>query len=125
MRTRSRKRRSAPEWGDDDALIDRFFAEDEGQRSAAPAVDRKVKQLCIGAVVATRRLLYPAAVGGDIGCGMAALRFDVAAEALAGARAAARVLAGLHATIPRERRRRADLPPWPPGLDPGEAPSVS
>ncbi len=32
--------------------------------------------VCVGTVVATRRLLYPAAVGGDIGCGMAAIRLQ-------------------------------------------------
>lgn len=39
-----------------------------------PAVD--------GVAVATDSLVYPAAVGGDIGCGMAAARFDVPAAAV-------------------------------------------
>ena len=29
--------------------------------------------VCVGAVVVTSELIYPAAVGGDIGCGMAAV----------------------------------------------------
>jgi tRNA-splicing ligase RtcB len=33
--------------------------------------------VCIGVVVATSRLIYPQAVGGDIGCGMLAVAFDV------------------------------------------------
>jgi tRNA-splicing ligase RtcB len=74
--------------------------------------------VCIGTVVATRRLLYPAAVGGDIGCGVAALRFDAASEALADSRAAAKVLAGLYAAVPCDRHRRADLPEWPSDVDP-------
>ena len=32
------------------------------------------KQVCVGLVVASRREIYPAAVGSDIGCGMAAIR---------------------------------------------------
>ena len=34
------------------------------------------KDVCVGAVVATRTLIYPAAVGSDIGCGMAAVAID-------------------------------------------------
>ena len=76
-------------------------------------------EVCVGTVVATRRLLYPAAIGSDLGCGVAAVRFDVAAADL-DAGAAARVLAGLYAAVPRNRHRRADLPPWPEGLDPDQ-----
>jgi tRNA-splicing ligase RtcB (3'-phosphate/5'-hydroxy nucleic acid ligase) len=32
--------------------------------------------VCIGCVIATEKLIYPAATGGDIGCGMLAQRFD-------------------------------------------------
>ena len=71
-------------------------------------------EVCVGTVVATRRLIYPAAVGGDLGCGVAALRFAVAADDVLGdARAAARALAGLYRAVPRDRQRRAALPPWP------------
>jgi tRNA-splicing ligase RtcB len=66
------------------------------------------EDVCVGAVVATRATLYPAAVGGDIGCGMHAVGFDVAASAL-DARAAAHVLAGLYAQVPRDRHPRRDL----------------
>src|SRR5579872_782069 len=50
--------------------------------------------VCTGAVVATRRRLYPHAVGSDLGCGMAALRFECDAAVLAEEWAAARLLAG-------------------------------
>ena len=39
-------------------------------------------EVCVGVALATEGLVYPAAVGGDIGCGMAAARFDVPAEAI-------------------------------------------
>jgi len=62
--------------------------------------------VCIGVVVATSRLIYPQAVGGDIGCGMFAVRFDVEASALDNPRVAGRVLAALGRTVPARRRNR-------------------
>src|SRR5690349_19526476 len=56
--------------------------------------------VCVGTVVATRTMLLPAAVGGDIGCGMAAVACDVEAAVLADARTAAAVLVGLQRAIP-------------------------
>ena len=46
------------------------------------------EHVCVGAIVATNKLIYPAAVGGDIGCGMAAVAFDVEAAAIDNERAA-------------------------------------
>ncbi len=66
--------------------------------------------VCIGAVVATTRLLYPAAIGGDIGCGMAAVRFEVGAELLKSEQSAARLLAGLYGRIPTNRHSAATMP---------------
>lgn len=37
---------------------------------------------CVGTVLATRNLIYPSAVGGDIGCGMLAAAFDAQADAI-------------------------------------------
>jgi hypothetical protein len=38
--------------------------------------------VCVGVIVAASHLIYPQAVGGDIGCGMLAVGFDVEATAL-------------------------------------------
>src|SRR5215470_15375130 len=38
--------------------------------------------VCIGVVVATSRLIYPQAVGGDIGCGILAVGLDIDASCL-------------------------------------------
>ena len=74
--------------------------------------------VCIGVVVATSRLIYPQAVGGDIGCGMLAVGFDVDAPALENPGIAGRILAGLgHAVPARRRNRRAAVTP-PPDLEP-------
>jgi tRNA-splicing ligase RtcB len=68
--------------------------------------------VCIGVVVATSHLIYPQAVGGDIGCGMLAVGFDVEATALKDPEIAGRVLAGLGRAVPaRRRNRRAAITP--------------
>ena len=41
------------------------------------------EEVCTGTVIATKRLLYPHAVGNDIGCGMAAVRLQGEAACLA------------------------------------------
>jgi len=38
--------------------------------------------VCIGVAIGTRHLIYPQAVGGDIGCGVLAVPFDVSADRL-------------------------------------------
>src|SRR5437773_6322416 len=49
--------------------------------------------VCIGVVVATSSLIYPQAVGGDIGCGMLAVGLDLETAALENPRVAGQVLA--------------------------------
>ena len=73
--------------------------------------------VCVGLVVATTHVLYPAAVGGDIGCGMAALRFDCGADALADREVAARILGGLGRVVPTRRQDRAAAPALPDDLE--------
>lgn len=70
--------------------------------------------VCVGTVLATNRLIYPAAVGSDIGCGMAAVVFGAEADVLASDEAARTVLAGLNDVVPvlrhHGRRGAASLP---------------
>ncbi len=73
------------------------------------------EDVCVGTVVATATLLLPAAVGGDIGCGMAAVAFDGEAAALDDPRAAAAVLAGLARAVPA-MRQSGPRPALPPAL---------
>jgi len=65
--------------------------------------------VCIGVVVATSHLLYPQAVGGDIGCGVLAVALDADAASLADAKIAGRVLAELGQGVPARRRNRRAL----------------
>jgi tRNA-splicing ligase RtcB len=68
--------------------------------------------VCIGVVVATSRLIYPQTVGGDIGCGILAVGFDIDASALDSPEIAGQVLAGLGRAVPaRRRNRRAVITP--------------
>ena len=62
--------------------------------------------VCIGVVVATSSLIYPQAVGGDIGCGMLAVGLDLEATALDIPRIAGQVLADLGWAVPTRRRNR-------------------
>lgn len=75
-------------------------------------------EVCVGTVIATRNTLIPAAVGGDIGCGMAALAVDAPAALLADESAAAAVLAGLQRAIPALRHPGGPAQhPLPTALD--------
>jgi tRNA-splicing ligase RtcB len=65
--------------------------------------------VCIGVAVATSHLIYPQAVGGDIGCGMLAVALDADASALRNPKVAGQLLAELGRTIPARRRNRNAL----------------
>ncbi len=68
--------------------------------------------ICVGTVAATADLIYPQAVGGDIGCGMLAVALDIAADRLEDPRTAAEALAGIGKAVPSTRRhRRAAIDP--------------
>ncbi len=69
--------------------------------------------VCIGVVIATSHLIYPQAVGGDIGCGMLAVALDRESAALDDPKVAGQVLAGLGIAVPARRRNRSALVPQP------------
>ncbi len=61
------------------------------------------QDVCIGVALATRQLVYPAAVGGDIGCGMATVAVDARASDLDDERHANHVLKALHTFVPTNK----------------------
>lgn len=73
--------------------------------------------ICVGVVLATSRLIYPQAVGGDIGCGMLAVATTSTAPRLSDPRAAGQILAGLAKAIPSRRRNRRAVIAQPQDLD--------
>lgn len=84
------------------------FAEDVRHIAVMPDVHLS-GDVCVGLVVATSRLIYPAAVGGDIGCGMAAIPFKSEAAVLENASAAEALLKELRARIPTIRHPRKTM----------------
>ena len=72
--------------------------------------------VCIGTVLATTRLLYPAAIGGDVGCGVATIRCGGPAAALDAPGLADAILEDLAVAVPIARHRR----PVPLPLDPAD-----
>jgi tRNA-splicing ligase RtcB (3'-phosphate/5'-hydroxy nucleic acid ligase) len=84
-------------------------ADDVRQIAIMPDV-HLANEVCVGVAMATRRLIYPAAVGSDIGCGMAAIGFDAEANLLASENDAGRVLAGLYRLIPSIKLARESVP---------------
>ena len=62
--------------------------------------------VCIGTVMASSYLVYPAVVGGDIGCGILAIGIDATADRLAAPQDAARLLSALYETVPQNRHRQ-------------------
>ena len=87
--------------------VDRLRRSEDVQHVALMPDVHLSRDVCIGAVVATNDLVYPSAVGGDIGCGMAALAFDAEATAIDNQRAAAGILQGLYEQVPANKHRQA------------------
>jgi tRNA-splicing ligase RtcB len=91
------------------STIDRVCrAEDVVHVAVMPDV-HLANDVCVGTVMATNCLVYPAAVGGDIGCGMLATAFDAEARLLRDAKNAGDVLRNLGESIPIHRRHRSRL----------------
>jgi tRNA-splicing ligase RtcB len=99
--------------------IDRLRrADDVAHLSVMPDV-HPGEQACVGVAMATRRLVYPMAIGGDIGCGLTAAAVHVSSQALRDARTAERVLDQLRRSVPILRHnRRVVEAQLPESLDP-------
>ena len=87
--------------------MDRLARADDAQHVAVMPDVHLARDVCVGSVIATSHLLYPAAVGSDIGCGMAAVRFHADAHLVAEASAATHVLAGLYQYVPSNKHSTA------------------
>jgi tRNA-splicing ligase RtcB (3'-phosphate/5'-hydroxy nucleic acid ligase) len=96
-----------------------------GRLQRAPDVQRiavmpdvhLANDICVGVVLATSHLIYPQAVGSDIGCGMLAVATNSTAERLRDPRAAGQILAGLAEAIPSRRRNRQAVVAQPQDLN--------
>jgi tRNA-splicing ligase RtcB len=107
------------------APLDHDVSEAIGRLRRAPDVQQiavmpdvhLAEDVCIGVVIATSHLIYPQAVGGDIGCGMLAVAFDVEAARLDNPSIAGRVLAGIGRAVPARRRNRRSTIALPAAVD--------
>jgi len=90
--------------------IDRASAAPDVQHLAVMPDVHLATDVCIGMVIATQSIVYPAAIGGDIGCGILAIEFDAAGDRFAGQREASELLAGLYRAVPRNRHPVASAP---------------
>ncbi len=72
--------------------------------------------VCIGVAVATSSLIYPQAVGADIGCGMLAVATDLDSAALDNPQTAGQILNALHRAVPARRHNRRDIVSQPADL---------
>lgn len=98
------------------AAVDRLARSNDVRHVAVMPDAHLAHEVCVGTVVATTRLIYPAAVGGDIGCGIATIAFDVSADLLSDPTRAARVLAGIGRLVPVIRHGPATRPTQPAEL---------
>jgi tRNA-splicing ligase RtcB len=95
------------------------LAEAPGVRRVAVMPDVHLsRDVCVGTVLATDAIVYPQAVGGDIGCGMATARIG-ADVGLLHAPAAEAVLGDLKHAVPIVRHARARDAPHVERLDAG------
>jgi len=85
--------------------IERLARTDDVMHVAIMPDVHLANEVCIGSVVATAATLLPDAVGGDIGCGMAAVAFEAGADLLASESNAMRLLGELRRRVPTNRHR--------------------
>ncbi len=100
------------------AMIQRTRQLDDVAHLAVLPDAHAANDVCVGTAMATRSLIYPSAVGGDIGCGMLALAFDADADALSDGQRAGRILRKLAERIPASRRSRRTKLSFPDDLTP-------
>lgn len=96
--------------------IERIATSDDVAKVAVMPDVHLAHDVCVGTVIATKELIYPEAVGGDLGCGMAAVRIACDAAVLDDEHIAARLLAGMYDRVPALQHAVADAPSLPDAL---------
>jgi tRNA-splicing ligase RtcB len=96
-------------------VLDRLCSADDVVHVAAMPDVHLAADVCVGTAMATRRLVYPGAVGGDIGCGMLAVGFNASADLLADPARAGRILRTIGERVPGRRHHRSATLQLPDG----------
>lgn len=107
---------AGPPGKDVTAAIERLRAAPDVQQIAVMPDVHLSSEVCIGVAMATSHLLYPQAVGGDIGCGMLAVATDAEASIVLKPGTGFRILQALQRAIPARRRNRRDTVEQPARL---------
>ena len=107
---------AAPLSGEVTAAIERLQRSPDVRHVAVMPDVHLANDVCVGVVMATERLIYPQAVGGDIGCGMLAVAFDSEAAPLDDPRLAGSILKDLGEAVPARRRNRRAIVEQPPNV---------
>ncbi len=89
--------------------LDRLARAEDAARVAVMPDVHFAEGVCVGVVLATRSLLYPEAVGTDLGCGMATVRLVGEPDVLRDPGVAGRVLVALARAVPGNRHGGAGL----------------
>src|SRR5215470_19317628 len=97
---------AAPMNRDVSEAIERLRRAPDVQQIAVMPDVHLASDVCIGVAVATSNLIYPQAVGGDIGCGMLAVKLNADATCLKNPKTAGTILSELGRSIPSRRRNR-------------------
>ncbi len=95
--------------------IQRWSNADDVRRLAVMPDVHPAGLFCVGMVIGTQELIYPIAVGGDIGCGIAACRFTSEGSEITQRHLLA-IVEAISRSIPIGRHRRADHPALPADL---------
>ena len=95
-------------------VIRRLRRAPDVQRIAVMPDVHLAEDVCVGVAVGTTDLLYPQAVGGDIGCGMLAIPFEIEAASISEPRLAGRILAQLGAEALAELHGQAPMGSYRP-----------
>ncbi|MEM7234325.1 MAG: RtcB family protein [Planctomycetota bacterium] len=83
--------------------LGRILRSEDVERVAVMPDVHVASDVCVGTVIGTRDLIFPQAVGADIGCGMLSARLPLEAAALEPSDTASRCFAALHRLVPSFR----------------------
>lgn len=87
------------------AVVERILRLEDVQHLAMMPDMHVSGAVCVGTVLGTSRLIYPGAIGGDIGCGYSGVAMSAGGEMLRDQRRCEQLFAGLRALIPYVRHR--------------------
>jgi tRNA-splicing ligase RtcB len=93
-------------------MIERLSRADDVRHLAIMPDVHLAHDVCVGTAIATETLIYPAAVGSDIGCGITMVAIDIGVS-LRSRRVLDEILRAIGSAVPVNKHRKRDLPAMP------------